>query len=148
MSSLKNNYSNQSMSSFIFYWHERNIQRHFYQLRKQSIILNYFKQTSGKLAFVKEWKNSVCGATHPFILYRDLKIDQAHPLAAALRPLACSITRPFKKIKLNKKNNISYIKMGSVLVNDFWTPPTPPPPINFVHDQISIYLAFFRVRLG
>ena len=23
-----------------------------------------------------------------------------------------------------------------------------PPPINFVHDQISIYLALFRVRLG
>ena len=24
----------------------------------------------------------------------------------------------------------------------------PPPPINFVHDQISIYLVLFRVRLG
>ena len=34
---------------------------------------------------------------------------------------------------------------GSVLVNDFWTPP---PPINFVHDEISIYLTLFRVRLG
>ena len=33
----------------------------------------------------------------------------------------------------------------SVLVNDFWTPP---PPINFVLDQISIYLVLFRVRLG
>jgi len=25
-------------------------------------------------------------------------------------------------------------------------PPAPPPPINFVHDQISIYLVLFRVR--
>ena len=30
----------------------------------------------------------------------------------------------------------------------FLDPPGPPPPINFVHDQISIYLALFRVRLG
>ena len=33
---------------------------------------------------------------------------------------------------------------GSVLVNDVWPPP---PPINFLHDQISIYLALFTVRL-
>ena len=26
--------------------------------------------------------------------------------------------------------------------------PAPPPPINFVHDQVSIYLVLFRVRLG
>ena len=25
------------------------------------------------------------------------------------------------------------VQPGSVLVNDFWTPPTPPPAINFVH---------------
>ena len=38
------------------------------------------------------------------------------------------------------------LNLGSVLVNDFWTPA--PPPINFVHDQISIYIVLFRVRLG
>ena len=32
---------------------------------------------------------------------------------------------------------------GSVLVNDFWTPL--PPPNNFVHDQISFYLALFEL---
>ena len=37
---------------------------------------------------------------------------------------------------------------GSVLMNDFWTPPGPPPPINVVHDQTCFYLALFRVRLG
>ena len=47
------------------------------------------------------------------------------------------------------QNQVGTIKgekeLGSVLVNDFWTPP---PPINIVHDQISIYLALFRGRLG
>ena len=42
---------------------------------------------------------------------------------------------------LRKRTNSG---QGSVLVQDFWTPP---PPIDFVHDQISIYLALFRVRL-
>ena len=37
---------------------------------------------------------------------------------------------------------------GSVLMNDFWAPPGPPPPINVVHDQTCFYLALFRVRLG
>ena len=36
---------------------------------------------------------------------------------------------------------------GSVLGTIFG-PPAPPPPINFVHVQISIYLALFMVRLG
>ena len=34
---------------------------------------------------------------------------------------------------------------GSVLVNDFWTPPPSlPPPINFVHDQFSIHLVLLK----
>ena len=40
----------------------------------------------------------------------------------------------------------SVAQSGSVRVNDFST--LPPPPINLVHDQISIYLALFRVELG
>ena len=44
------------------------------------------------------------------------------------RHIACPIFRNF---------------FGSVLVYDFWTPPTPP-PINFVHDLIFL---LFRVRL-
>ena len=38
------------------------------------------------------------------------------------------------------------VNFGSVLVNDFCTPAPSPPPINFVHDQVSIYLALFRFK--
>ena len=47
------------------------------------------------------------------------------------------------------KTTTEYNCKGSVLLNDIWNPkPASPPPINFEHDQISIYLALFRVRLG
>ena len=44
-------------------------------------------------------------------------MDIIDHVATAPGPLACTATA-----------------LGSVLVNDVWTPP---PPINFVHDQIS-----------
>ena len=53
---------------------------------------------------------------------------------------------------------LSIRHLGNFLENNFWTPlrvcpserflDPPPHPINFVHDQISIHLALFRVRLG
>ena len=39
--------------------------------------------------------------------------------------------------------------LGSVLVNDFWTPPQAPPPINFVHDEISkLVFIYYYFELG
>ena len=56
-----------------------------------------------------------------------------------------------KKFKFEPKNIVQIRKkMGSVLENDFWTPP--PPLINFVHDHFFLFFSklvyIFRVRLG
>ena len=42
------------------------------------------------------------------------------------------------------------LKEGGVCPSERFLDPTLqlPPPINFEHDQISFYLALFRVRLG
>ena len=58
------------------------------------------------------------------------------------------IANNWQCLKVNAKSE--RFTLGSVLVNDFWTPP----PINFVHDHlffskfIIVYFLLFRVRLG
>ena len=49
-----------------------------------------------------------------------------------------SLSHIFKKVKFAMRVRVDMgIVVGSVLVNDFFTPQAPP-PINIVHDQISI----------